>query len=63
LELIKGSKNADFSLVSRKSTSQKIGLLGWRAGPGNLSQRHCKSTPTYDVTHRSPQTQNWKTFF
>ena len=50
---IKGSKEADFSLVSKK-TWTKNGSLGWRPGPDKFGQRF-ENTHTCDVTHREPQ--------
>jgi len=52
----------DDSLDSKKHLSQKNGLLGWRSGLGKLSHKG-KKCPHYDVTQRTPHTQNEKKFF
>jgi len=49
---IKGSKDLDDSLVSKK-LEPKNGLLGWRPGPGNLSHKDAKTCPHYDITHKN----------
>jgi len=36
----KGSKDADFGLVSEKILSHNNGLMGWSPGPGKGSQKH-----------------------
>jgi len=54
---IKGSKVADFSLVSKKNLSQKmahwIGVHGWV----KVAKRR-KNISTFDVRQRELQTQN-----
>jgi len=60
---IKGSKDSDDSLVSKKNWSEKIGSLDWHLGPGEVA----KNTPTCDAPAREPKTKknffswNWKT--
>jgi len=54
----KGSKDADFCLVSEKNLSQKNGSMGWVPGPGKGGQKKCKNTPTGDVPPRKRQTKN-----
>jgi len=54
----KGSKDADFDLVSKKILSQNNGSMGLGPGPGKGSQKKQK--------HRHPrerQTENEKRFF
>jgi len=53
---IKGSKDSDHNLVSKKILSQKNGSLGWGPGPGKFGQK-TKTCPPYDVTHRKPKSQ------
>jgi len=55
-KLIKGAKDANFSPVSKKY-EPKDGTLGWRPGPDKVGQKF-ENTPTCDVPHRRPQTQN-----
>jgi len=38
-KLIKVSKDSNYSLVSNKTLSQKIGSLGWLPGPDDLDQK------------------------
>ena len=35
----KGSKNADFGLVSEKNLGQKNGSMGWGPGPGKVAKK------------------------
>ena len=56
---IKGSKDSDDSLVSKKNWSEKIGSLDWHLGPGEGA----KNTPTCDAPAREPQIQNQKKLF
>jgi len=56
---IKGSKDSDDSLVSKKILTQKIGSLDWRPRLGKLA----KKNDTWDVFPRDPQTQNKKILF
>jgi len=57
----KGSKDADFSLVSKKNLSQNHGSSGWRPVPGKFA-KNTKTCPHSDVTFRKAKTQNEKTF-
>jgi len=41
----KGSKDADFSLISEQILSQNNGWLGWHPGPGKFGQKNA-ITPT-----------------
>jgi len=57
-KLFKGSKDADFGLVSKKILSQNNGSMGWGPGPGKggrKKQKHCHP--------RERQTENEKGFF
>jgi len=56
--LNKGSKDADFSLVSKKNLSQKwlVGL----ATRARQSWPKIRKHPHLRRSHREPQTQNWK---
>jgi len=36
----KGSKDADFGLVSKKILSHNNGPIGWSPGPGKYSKKH-----------------------
>jgi len=49
---IKGSKDADHSLASKKR-KPKNGSLGWRSGPDKLA-KNAKTCPYCDVTPRKP---------
>jgi len=55
---IKGSKDSDDNLVSRKNVSQKIGSLVWRPGSGKVGQKDEKTPPLMTT-----QTQYEKFFF
>jgi len=59
---IKGSKDSDYSLVSKQNLSQKTGLLGWSPGPGNLGQKMCKPMPivTSPTKTQHPKLSNLK---
>jgi len=46
-----GSNDLNYSLVSNKTLSQKIGSLVWRQGPDELGQ-NAWTYPYYDVTHK-----------
>jgi len=58
---LKGFKDAEFGQVSKKIWPKKL-PVGWRPGQGKPGQKG-ENTPTCDVTHREPQTQNWKNFW
>jgi len=57
----KGSKDADFGLVSKKILSQNNGPMGWGSGPGKGGQKN-KNTPTCSGPPSEPQTENEKRF-
>ena len=59
----KGSKDADFGLVSNKILSQNTGSMGWGPGPGNGGQIKVKTPPLVAGPPREPQTENEKRFF
>jgi len=56
---IKGSKDADHSLVAIK-TWAKNGSVGWRTALGKVGQKVAKTYPHRNVTPRKPQTRNGK---
>jgi len=51
---IKGFKDADDHLVSKKILNQKNGSLAWRTGPDNCHQNG-KTCTHCGVTNRKPQ--------
>ena len=55
----KGSKDADFGLVSEIILSHNTGPMGWGPGPGKGSQKH----PHLWRSPRKPPTENKKCFF
>jgi len=59
---IKGSKDLNHSLVSKKNFSQKTARWVGAQRQVNLAKK-AKTWPHYDVTHRKPQTQNDKKTF
>jgi len=59
---IKGSNNSDDSLVSKQSLSQKYGSLGWRQGPGKLSQKGESIPALRRYSQKTPNPKR-KTFF
>ena len=50
-----GSNDLNYSLVSNKTVSQKIGSLVWRPGPEDLGH-NAWTYPNYDVTHKKTKT-------
>jgi len=56
----KGSKEADFCLVSETNLSQKNGSIGWGPGPGIGSQKNAKTPPlvTFTPANAKPKTNN-----
>jgi len=54
----KGSKDANFSLVSKKNFSQKNGSMDW--GPGKGGQKNAKTLPlvTFPPANTKPITKN-----
>jgi len=48
---IKGSKDSDDSLVSKKNWSEKIGSLDWHLGPGEVA----KNTPLVTPPQENPK--------
>jgi len=58
----KGSKDADFGLVSKTILIQNDGPMGWGTGPGKGGQKK-QNTPTCGGPPREPQTENEKFFF
>jgi len=59
----KGSKDADFGLVSKKVLSQNNGSLGCGPGPDKGGQKKRKNTPTCSGPPSEPQTENENRFF
>ena len=57
----KGSKDADFALVSKKILSQNDRLIGWGPGPGKGGQKKTKY-PHLQRTPTEPETDNEKRF-
>jgi len=49
-EPFKGSKDADFCLVSKKNLSQKNGSIGRGPGPGKDGQKNAKTLPLVTFT-------------
>jgi len=62
---MKGSKDSDDILDSKKNLSQKNGILilGWHPGPEVKLTKKAKTCPHYDNTHKKTQTQNEKKNF
>jgi len=59
---IKGSKDADFDLVSKTTLSQK--MAHWIGAQGQVKlSKNVKTSPHYDITPRKPQIQNEKKLF
>jgi len=56
-KLFKGSKDADFCLVSAKNLSQKNGSMGWGPGPGKGGQKNAKTLPlvTFSQANAKPK--------
>jgi len=56
----KGSKYADFDLVSKKILSQNDGLMGWDPGPDEGGQKNAKTPPLLEVPpeNAKPKTKN-----
>ena len=59
---IKGSKDSDDNLVSKKTLSHKIGSLIWRPGLGKVGQKDEK-TPLLVMTPTENPKPNTKKFF
>jgi len=55
---VKGSKDVDFCLVSKKNLSQKNGSMGWGLGPGKSGQKNAKALPlvTFPPANAKPKT-------
>jgi len=55
----KGSKDADFGLVSEKNLSQKNGSMGWGPGSGKGGQKNAKTLPlvTFPPANAKPKTK------
>ena len=59
---IEGSKDADYSLISKKSLSQKI--ICWVGAQGQVKlAKNVKTSSDYDVTHTKPKPESKKFFF
>ena len=54
----KGSKDADFGLVSKTILSQNNGPMGCGPGPGKGGQKKSKDTPTCSGSPSEPQNEN-----
>jgi len=50
-----GSNDLNYSLVSNKTLSQKIGSFVWLTGPGGLGKIH-EPTPIMSSPTRKPKT-------
>jgi len=59
----KGSKDADFGLVSKKILSQKNGPMRWGPGPVKGGLKKAKNTPTCGGPPKESQTENENFFF
>jgi len=57
---IKGSKDADFRLVSFQRKKQKLPLAV--GAQGTVTSKPPQTYPNYDVTHKKRQIQNYPTF-
>jgi len=57
-KLFKGSKYAEFGLVSEKILSHNNGSMGWGPGPGKCRQKH----PHLSRSPRKTPTENEKCF-
>jgi len=56
----KGSKEADFCLVSeKKNLSQKNGSIGWGPGPGKGDQKNAKTHFDVPPANTKPKTKNF----
>jgi len=59
----KGSKDADFGLVSEKNLSQKNGSMGWGPGPGKDGQKNAKTPPLVTFPPGNAKPKSKKFFF
>jgi len=59
----KGSKDADFCLVSEKNLSQNNGPMGWSPGPGVKVAKKLKKHPHLRRSFQQTPTKNKKFFF
>jgi len=59
---IKGSKDSDDNLVSKKTLSQKIGSLLWRPGSGKVGQKDEKAPLLVTTPNENPKPKT-KIFF
>jgi len=57
----KGSKDADFCLVSKTNLSQKNGSIGWGPGTGKGGQKNAKTPPlvTFPPANAKPKTKKF----
>ena len=60
---IKGSRDSDDNLVSKKNWGKKLVYRIWRGWPRKLSQNNEIDTLTCDSSTREPQTQSERIFF
>ena len=60
---IKGSKDSDDSIVSKKNLRDKIGSLDWSAGTQKLGQKNRNDTPICDVPPQRNSNPKRKFFF
>ena len=59
----KGSKDAEFGLVSANILNQNIGWLGWRPGPGKVGQKKPKTPPLVTSSLEIPKSKTRNVFF
>jgi len=60
---IKGSKDSDDILVSKKTLSQKIVSMVWRPGSGKIGYKNEKNTPHLWWPPQRTPNPKWKIFF
>ena len=59
----KGSKDVDFSLVSKKILSQKNVPMGWGSGPAKGGHKNAKTPPFVAVPPENTKPKTKKFFF
>jgi len=59
----KGSKDADFGLVSKKILSQKNGPMGWGQGSAKGGYKRAKTHPLVAVPPENPKPKTKNFFF
>jgi len=59
----KGSKDADFGLISEQTLSQNNGWLGWHPGPGKFGQKNAKTLTLVTSSPEIPKSKTNKKIF